>query len=197
MSITFAFVVEIIIGGTFCSFWIVLLVNYFLGKELNEFFTLIKLLSDSGWFAWFIAIITIYVLGWISQYIGDLFFDRMQRIVGYKPFNSVTQFHKARTNVFQNGSKTIIEDIQLDRQILRISKLVSFNSLFISLSSLIYFKDSSQFSIIVCVGFMFLCIFSFFHWKKRFSDTMKKFHAANKLLLKEKASFKSKQKSLT
>ena len=91
MSITFAFVVEIIIGGTFCSFWIVLLVNYFLGKELNEFFTLIKLLSDSGWFAWFIAIITIYVLGWISQYIGDLFFDRMQRIVGYKPFNSVTQ----------------------------------------------------------------------------------------------------------
>lgn len=185
MSIALAFVVEIVIGGILCSCWLLLLINKILGYGADNIVAIINSISGLGLFGLFIALVLIYVIGWLSQYIGDLIFDRIQSRFSYKPFLSKVDFNKARSLVFQFGSKTIVDDIQLDRQILRISKLVCLNCAIIGLIIWLYANTIWAICLIVSVGCLIMSVLSFFHWKKRFSDTTRKFYGANETLLCE------------
>jgi hypothetical protein len=187
MSIALALVFEILIGGTICSFWILLFINRILGYGIDNIAVLLSKVGNLGLIGLLIAIIVIYVIGWISQYVGYLIFDRIQAKFSYAPFTTKEDFGKARSRVFQLASKTVIDDIQLDRQILRISKHVCFNCAITGLLIWLYANTIWAVCLITCIGCFTISVLSFMHWKKRYADTMKKFYGANKALSEEKA----------
>ena len=132
----------------------------------------------------FACLISAYVLGWITQYFCDLIFDNLfeKRIKG-SPFKQKSDFHKARGLVMQEGSKTIIDDIQMDRQLLRLSKQICLNFALILLVGLLYIGQCLLFSILTTILAVTVCVVSFLQWKKRYVSVMYKFYRAEQSIL--------------
>jgi len=179
MSVALALIVEIVIGGALSTIWLFLILNLVLGHQLDGFISILSFISSTGVAGMFIFIVLVYIIGWTSQFFGDMIFDPIQKKIGYEPFTNPEDFRLARTNVFQNGSDTIIADIQYDRQILRISKHICTNLFMTFIVLLFYFSKRPMIVLSMSFLSLVLCVSSFFHWKKRFSDTMKKFFGAD------------------
>ena len=184
MSFTLSFVIEVLIGGCFCSTWLILLVNWIAGNDLAALVSFLAQGIDMGTLMLFICLISVYVLGWISQYFCDLIFDNLlEKHIKGSPFKQKSDFHKARGLVMQEGSKTIIDDIQMDRQLLRLSKQICLNFALIFTVSWLYVGQSWLFSIITAVLSVVVCLVSFFQWKKRYVSVMYKFYRAEQSIL--------------
>lgn len=189
MSFTLSFVIEVLIGGCFCSIWVILLINKILGGSFEALIALFYNGLNMGAAALFLCLILIYILGWVTQYFCDLIFDNFfEKKIKGSPFKEKQDFYRARGLVMQDGSKTILDDIQMDRQLLRLSKQICLNFFFIFLVCFLYISESWIISIIALVLSLIIIIVSFFQWKKRYISVMYKFHRAEQsiLLLKSK-----------
>ena len=184
MSFTLSFVIEVLIGGCFCSTWLILLVNWVMGKDLSMLVGFLAQGMDMGTLMLFVCLISVYVLGWISQYFCDLLFDNLlEKHIKGSPFKQKSDFHKARGLVMQEGSKTIIDDIQMDRQLLRLSKQICLNFILIFVVGWLYVGQSWLFSVITAILSAVVCVVSFFQWKKRYVSVMYKFYRAEQSIL--------------
>ena len=196
MSFTLSFVIEVLIGGCFCSTWLILLVNWVMGKDLSTLVGFLAQGMDMGTLMLFVCLISVYVLGWISQYFCDLIFDNLlEKHIKGSPFKQKSDFHKARGLVMQEGSKTVIDDIQMDRQLLRLSKQICLNFVFIFAVGWLYVGQSWLFSVITAVLSAIVCVVSFFQWKKRYISVMYKFYRAEQSILLMKNQSEEERKS--
>ena len=184
MSFTLSFVIEVLIGGCFCSIWVAFLINKIVGGTLSSLIDLTTKFFNVGTAGLFIGLICVYILGWISQYFCDLIFDNFfEKRIKKNPFNSKEAFHKARGVVMQGGSKTILDDIQMDRQLLRLSKQLCLNFFFVLVFCFLYVNESLLFSLILGSVSLIISIISFLQWKKRYVSVMYKFMRAEKSIL--------------
>lgn len=179
MSFTLSFVIEVLIGGCFCSVWVAFLINRLAGGDLDTLVALISKVFDLGTAGLFLGLISTYILGWVSQYFCDLIFDNFfEKRIKKSPFAKKSDFHQARGVVMQGGSKTILDDIQMDRQLLRLSKQICLNFSLIAIFVFLYVGDSLPFSLIVAGVSVVVAIISFLQWVKRYVSVMYKFYRA-------------------
>lgn len=196
MSFTLSFVIEVLIGGCFCSTWLVLLINWIIGNDLSKLAAFLEHGINMGTLMLFVCLISVYVLGWISQYFCDLIFDNLlEKHIKGSPFKQKSDFHKARGLVMQEGSKTIIDDIQMDRQLLRLSKQICLNFVLIFVVGWLYVGQSVLFSVLTAVLSVVVCAVSFFQWKKRYISVMYKFYRAEQSIIFMKKQSEEKIKS--
>ena len=184
MSFTLSFVIEVLIGGCFCSIWVVFLINKIVGGTLASLIDLITKFFNVGTAGLFIGLISVYILGWVSQYFCDLIFDNIfEKRIKKSPFKTKEAFHRARGVVMQGGSKTILDDIQMDRQLLRLSKQLCLNFFFVLVFCFLYVNEALLFSLILGTISLIISIISFLQWKKRYVSVMYKFFRAEKSIL--------------
>lgn len=180
MSFTLSFVLEVLIGGCFCSVWVAFLINKIAGGTLLVLIDVISKWLNVGAIGLFLCLISVYILGWVSQYFCDLLFDNVfEKMIKESPFKKKSDFHEARGLVMQKGSKTVIDDIQMDRQLLRLSKQICLNFTIIAIVVLLYLIENLVFSLVLCFIAIIIAVVSFFQWKKRFVSVMYKFYRAS------------------
>lgn len=184
MSFTLSFVIEVLIGGCFCSIWISFVINKIAGGTLVSLIDLATKVLNLGTAGLFLALISVYILGWISQFFCDIIFDNFfEKRIKNSPFKQKKEFYDARGIVMQDGSKTIIDDIQMDRQLLRLSKQICLNFFMVFIFVFLYVKESFLFSLILGALSLIVSIISFFQWKKRYVSVMYKFYNAHKSIV--------------
>ena len=184
MSFTLSFVLEVLIGGCFCSIWVAFLINKIAGGTLSVLIDFVSKWLNVGALGLFVCLISVYILGWISQYFCDLLFDNVfEKTIKESPFKQKGDFHIARGIVMQKGSKTVIDDIQMDRQLLRLSKQTFLNFCLIAITALLYINESLIFALTLFVLSAIIVSVSFFQWRKRFVSVMYKFYRAEQSIL--------------
>jgi len=190
MSFSLVVVIDTIVGGILTMLWGVLLINRILG---NYFFNLLNLMGyvmDFGILGFLIIFVIVYVIGWISQSVCDFIFKKiaksLKRTREKIPFSKEEDFWKTRTIVLQHASTAIVNDIQLDRQVIRIFKQVCLHTLILSAVVWLYVFESWGLVLAVSIVCLMISTLSFFCWGIRLRELMKKFRDTHELIEKEK-----------
>lgn len=130
-----ALLIEILLAGTLGSCWVILLVRLFEPEAVTRLWTLLSQAGQLGTLIATIGVLIIYLVGWISHFLGEILLDRFfqSRHRDRLFADSRVPFYEVRTLVFERASDATIADIQFDRQVLRITRAAALNFMIIGL----------------------------------------------------------------
>jgi len=188
MNISMGIVVEILLGGIFSVFWMMLLFLKILGFSLDNLIKSIITIVNTSNLGYLLVILFAfaYVNGWVIHFICDVIFDTIfQKKIREKIFKSEENFYIARANVFLYGSEYIIKDIDFDRQLLRTSRQNAFNFLLIAVILLAYIYENKSLILILSITSLLISILSFLQWRSKYISSYNKIYRAYKTLNKE------------
>lgn len=131
---TTALLIEILLSGTLASVWFLLGARLLFPDALATAFGALSQSNSLGNLIAAVGVLAIYLLGWVAHFMGEMLLDRFyqSRYRDELFAQAGVPFFTVRTVVFQSGSEASIDDIQLDRQILRITRAAATNLMVIA-----------------------------------------------------------------
>jgi hypothetical protein len=174
---TTALLIEILLSGTLASVWVLLGTRLLFPDALAVAFGALSRSNSLGNLIAAVGLLAIYLLGWVAHFIGEMLLDRFyqSRYRDELFAKAGVPFFTVRTVVFQCGSEASIDDIQLDRQILRITRAAATNLMVIALLILPQPAIDLWRKVALSSAALGLAGFALAYWQIRYQSTFRKF----------------------
>jgi len=182
---------EIIVAGGNAAIWIGLLIVRIVSPYyFIEDFAIENLSASLSIANVVIGAVLIYTIGWIINFSSETLLDPIFQTRHRKGVFNDEDFYRVRTIVFQYGSTSIINDINFDRHILKVTKNNVVNFFLFTLVCTSFINISVVFGVVGMIVGLFASFLSFFHWKSRYTTVFLKIRDAYDALLLTKPELK-------
>ncbi len=172
---TTALFIEILIVGSIANIWLFLI---FLRVQLTQPITLISLEEISKLAPILIIplIAFTYIIGWIVNYASEQILEPFFQTKFKTEFFSSEEFDydELRATFYQKASSAIIEDINYDRQSIRLSRANVLNFSIIIVALAIHIQQNPIIVVTSIILSIIIAVISFVHWQKQYKRAYKK-----------------------
>ncbi len=182
--------VEILVIGTIAELWLVLIFLALVTPSATVVSSLVNSIDklDTLLIVPFLSLT--YALGWVINFSAERLFKLVfQNRLRNQLFQSAgVDYYEVRSLIFEKASEDVIEDLQFDRHILRISRSSVLNFTLIAIALALHFHHAN--ASLLTVGIIFfalIAIVSFFQWMTRYKSNYSKMFDTYKVINEEYA----------
>jgi hypothetical protein len=165
--------VEILVVGSIAEIWIALLLFSF-GNLDSASMSLIAGIAEKFSTLLLFPLLTLtYAVGWVVNFLTErLFKFPFQSRFRDRVFkNSGVMYSDARSIVVQNASQKVIDEMDFDRHILRVSRSSVFSFIMIAIALSRYLDRNSSFVVAGIVVSLAISTLSFLQWFTRYKHS--------------------------
>jgi hypothetical protein len=181
---TTSLLVEILVIGSIAEIWIALFLLSFV--DINAVLTssVVTLAEKFSTLLLFPLLALTYAIGWVINFLAErLFKPYFQNKLRDQVFKGVgVKYTEARSLVVQNASDEVINEMEFDRHILRITRGSVLNFLMIALVLVLRLDESSPLVIAGIGVSLIIAIVSFFQWLTRYKHSYSRILEAYKAI---------------
>jgi hypothetical protein len=131
-----------------------------------------------------------YAVGWIINFLAaGIFKNSFNRELRDPMFGSPKKYEEARALVFQHGSSEALQDLQLDRHVIRIarSNVLNFSLFVIAIVFREWWVGHSIPALVVAGTTLFLAIVSYFQWRERYKGLYRRLSGIEDVIRRDQA----------
>lgn len=163
--------VEIIVIGVLAELWFVAAFLAFLkGPSIEFTVSLVARMKDLTPIAAVVLLALTYVVGWIVNFATARIFDRsFSGKLRDRRFGGKDKYEAVRALVFQHGTSEALQDLLLDRHVIRIARSNVLNFLLLAIALLFHMSRVAHpevLAVVIVTSFVLAC-FSFWQWHER------------------------------
>jgi hypothetical protein len=181
---TTSLLVEILVIGSIAEIWIALFLLSFV--DINAVLTssVVTLAEKFSTLLLFPLLALTYAIGWVINFLAErLFKPYFQNKLRDQVFKGVgVKYTEARSLVVQNASDEVINEMEFDRHILRITRGSVLNFVMIALVLVLRLDESSPLVIAGIGVSLIIAIVSFFQWLTRYKHSYSRILEAYKAI---------------
>lgn len=167
--------VEILVIGSIALLWVIAVVFALVAPTIGELTSVIKLIAPLVPLLVAPVLAFTYGLGWIISFVSEHVFKELfqekYRDGLFK--NEGLCYYDIKSAVLQRASEKSLEDRQIDRHIIRISRSNVFNFFLLAITMLPYGFIDIYLSVACVMLFWLLATGSFYQWRARYMSHYK------------------------